>query len=511
MVTSRVSSQTPTILLTATPRPIDTFTPSPSATIAVPTATPSITFTSIQSTPTEISNSNLAVQFMNPTLTGRPGELVTHTLTLTHLKSITDSYVVSAWVRPSHEFYIENVSHSYDSDSYDRTIKLGPNEKRDLDFVVGIPSYATNGMVNETYVWISGFHTGYPEKPEFTTVVSAPTSIQQISHIDAIAQDVFIQDTIAYVAAGNEGLQIFDISDPANPLELGRFNEYGGVWNVVAKKSYAYVAIGTCNDFADSDVRIYDKKTVECNSDLYVLDISNPAKPDIVTSYSLTSDKGESAWKWLEIFGNHIYVTDSQRKLNILDISEPSVPRSIDSLDIQVSNLLLTDNYLYVLSPSNFQFKEGGGYTSDSRVVVIDPVSSTIAGSFQLPEETPGGGMAVAGNLAYIYWKVPCLSGCTFDGWLTVDFSDPKNPKKMAVADYLPIQAQDTVTDNQYAYIAAGKTGLRILDITDPHNPIEIDAFNGSVPGMALGVDVIGDKIYLAQGTSGLFILYYPK
>ncbi len=493
-------SPTPTISLTATPHPTDTYTPSPTATTAVPTP--------IQLAPTTIpDNSNLAVEFINPSLTGRPGELVTHTLTLTHLKSVTDSYVVSAWVYP--EFYIENVGYSYDSDSYDRTIKLGPNEKRDVNIVVGIPSYATNGMVNETYVYVSGFHTGYPKTPEFTTVVS--TSIQQISHIDTIAQDVFIQDTIAYVAAGNEGLQVFDISDPTNPLEIGRFTKHGGVWNVVTKKDYAYVIIGTCNDFADSEIRIYDKKTVECNSDLYVLDISNPAKPDIVNSYSLTSDKGESAWKWLEIFGNHLYVTDSQRNLNILDISEPSAPKGIDSLDIQVSNLVLTDDYLYILSPSNFQFKEGGGYTSDSRVVMIDPVFSTIVGNFQLPEETPGVGLAVAGKIAYIYWNVPCLSGCTFDGWLTVDFSDPKNPKRMTTADYLPIQAQDTVTDNQYTYIAAGKTGLRILDITDPHNPIEIDAFGGSLPVMAFSVDTVDDYIYLAHGIAGLSILRYSE
>jgi hypothetical protein len=142
---------------------------------------------------------------------------------------------------------------------------------------------------------------------------------------------------------------------------------------------------------------------------------------------------------------------------------------------------------------------------------VIDPNSATVAGNFQLPEETPGAGMAVAGKIAYIYWNVPCLSGCTLDGWLTVDFSDSKNPKQMKTTDYLPIQAQDTVTDNQYAYIAAGKTGLRILDITDPHNPFEVDAFNGSVPGVALGVDVIDDNIYLAQGTSGLFILHYSE
>ena len=65
--------------------------------------------------------------------------------------------------------------------------------------------------------------------------------------------------------------------------------------------------------------------------------------------------------------------------------------------------------------------------------------------------------------------------------------------------------------DGDYAYLADGKAGLRILNIADPLNFSEVDAFGAGIPRFALDVAVSNGLIYLANGDGGLSILRYNK
>jgi len=56
-----------------------------------------------------------------------------------------------------------------------------------------------------------------------------------------------------------------------------------------------------------------------------------------------------------------------------------------------------------------------------------------------------------------------------------------------------------------YAYIAAGSSGLQILDISDPASPIYLGSVD--TPGIASGVALLGDRVFIAAGTSGLQII----
>jgi hypothetical protein len=77
-----------------------------------------------------------------------------------------------------------------------------------------------------------------------------------------------------------------------------------------------------------------------------------------------------------------------------------------------------------------------------------------------------------------------------------VDVSNPSVPVKMASCD-TRAPALDVVAAGNYAYIAAGEAGLRVVDISDPNAPTEVGFYD--TPGNAVGVDVVDSYVYLAD------------
>ena len=82
------------------------------------------------------------------------------------------------------------------------------------------------------------------------------------------AYGVDVAGTHAYVGSGNPdglggGLQVVDITNPASPQIVGSVATPGGVYGVAVAGTHAYAAAGT---------------------DLLVVDITNPASPQIVGS-----------------------------------------------------------------------------------------------------------------------------------------------------------------------------------------------------------------------------------
>jgi hypothetical protein len=56
-----------------------------------------------------------------------------------------------------------------------------------------------------------------------------------------------------------------------------------------------------------------------------------------------------------------------------------------------------------------------------------------------------------------------------------------------------------------YAYVADGSSGLRVVDVSNPTNPVEVGYCN--TPSIAWGVAVAGSYAYIADGDSGLRVI----
>jgi len=90
-------------------------------------------------------------------------------------------------------------------------------------------------------------------------------------------------------------------------------------------------------------------------------------------------------------------------------------------------------------------------------------------------------------------------------GWGTGNLSlSHKNPFLAASLD-TPGYANGVYVDGDYVYVAAGTSGLQVVNITDPTHPSIVGSCD--TPGNALYVYVSGDYAYVANLGGGRFSL----
>jgi hypothetical protein len=58
-----------------------------------------------------------------------------------------------------------------------------------------------------------------------------------------------------------------------------------------------------------------------------------------------------------------------------------------------------------------------------------------------------------------------------------------------------------------YGYVAAGKSGLRLIDISNLAKPEEIGSY--ALPGETVKTVILGEYIYAVSNPGGIFVLQY--
>jgi len=109
----------------------------------------------------------------------------------------------------------------------------------------------------------------------------------------------------------------------------------------------------------------------------------------------------------------------------------------------------------------------------------------------------------VQGNYAY------CLSGKT--GLDIIDISNPTSPLRKGRFDTTAYaDVREIFVNNNYAYVANSEDGVKIIDVSDPSSPGLIGAYDpySDAYESVLGVYVSGDYAFLADWYFGLQIIY---
>ena len=192
-----------------------------------------------------------------------------------------------------------------------------------------------------------------------------------------------------YMYSGGDVLNIFDISDPANPVEVGWFDPGNGVSNIYISGNYAYVGDGS--------------------NTLYIIDISNPKKPYEVGTYTFQNDISD-----IYVYGKYAYIADSSGGLRILDISRPTNPIEMghyNTTDSDSSMIYALGKYAYVADN-----------TDGLDIFDIHNVTNpTLIGQLSTGDDELG--IYVSGNYVYL--------SCVDDGLRIIDVSNPSSPKEI--------------------------------------------------------------------------------
>jgi len=256
------------------------------------------------------------------------------------------------------------------------------------------------------------------------------TTLEYWDHVSSIQ----MIDSFAYMCSGYLGLRIMDLSDPANPVEIGR-----SPWS-----RWDYLSCG---------VYVNDSLAyITYLNDGSVLDISDPTSPREIHHWDLVYSP-----VIVFVHGNVA-----------IGLNEEEYPRIMDISDW--NNVLVTSTFPGLTGPShpvgmvgNYLCLAGWGVEmydiSDPRnpvlVAVVDDTVYT------------GWSAKLSGNYVYL--------STVSNGVRIYDVSDPLHPVAVAVCD--TNGCGDISISASHLFISKG-LGLHIWDITDPTHPV----FTGEYP-----------------------------
>ena len=166
--------------------------------------------------------------------------------------------------------------------------------------------------------------------------LDSPTHPVPLGRYSLNAYETQVVGTRAYVASGS-GLWILDVADPASPRGIGHYDTPVIGVQVVGNTAYLNAGQGGLHivDVGDPAVprlvntpganhaykiRVVEHRGYLASGSLIVLDLTIPANPTLLGSFAGTDIRD------VEIAGNLALVADRETGLHVLDISFPSSP-----------------------------------------------------------------------------------------------------------------------------------------------------------------------------------------
>jgi hypothetical protein len=271
--------------------------------------------------------------------------------------------------------------------------------------------------------------------------------IEGTSDVNDGAARVALAGSVAYVAAGEKGLEIFKV-EPANPQVVGTYASGNSV-GVAVSGHYAYLASE--------------------GPGLEIVDIQDPTKPVRMGAYPADALR-------VALSGHFAFVAAAQAGLEIIDVSDPARPARVGGFDTPGTawDVAVSGNLAFVADDA-------------AGLQVIDfsnPASPTRIGGFNSADFSLG--LAVAGNLVFLADGM--VAGYANGGLAVLDVSTPANPRLLTRYD--EIEASDVAVSGQYAYVVGTgySSNFEVLDVTDPAQPRHV-GHSGHAAGASVTVD----------------------
>jgi len=274
-------------------------------------------------------------------------------------------------------------------------------------------------------------------------------------------RDVAVSGSFAYVAAGEAGISVVDVSDPTDPMVVGSWDSPGYAEAVVVVGNTLYVADGP-----------YGLRTVD------VTDTSNPVEIGWAFPLHYAMD--------VAVSGNFVAIASVTAGLFIADVSDPTNPVERGSLltngcafgvDIDGRTAYLADGW-------------GGLVTVDISPLGFPSVTAT--------HKTPGWAMDVAVEDGI------ALVSDGYKGLRILDVSVPTSVEELSAFEFQGHAVKVSVSGDR-AFLVDRPSKLKVIDISDTFNPAQLSIFASA--GQVEDVAVSGDYAYLASGVSGMHVV----
>lgn len=331
--------------------------------------------------------------------------------------------------------------------------------------------------------------------------LSDPRTPNPLATIDFsdYALDVALREDRAYLANRTYGMRIYDISDPTVPEEVYQVAYQGQTEGLSLHGDVVYLAnhrggLGLAELVSPDDVvfrgfilATSDLKHADMDGGLLVagaggqfltVDISDPSAPVTLAAIE-TPGYADAAI----VHGEHAFVADNYRGLTVVDVSRPSAPEIVTSLEVcEARHLVRSGTTLYLAC-----YDEG--------IAVVDvssPAAPVALGSLD---------GFTARTAAYADGVVYLTDYGT--GVHVVDVTDPTAPEYVTTIDVEDANSHPPTVNGDRLFVIV-RTGVVIFDISTPTAPVEIGRVEPTT--YMFGTAPVGDLLFIASIYSDAFI-----
>ncbi|MCW8812729.1 MAG: YCF48-related protein, partial [Chlorobium sp.] len=323
--------------------------------------------------------------------------------------------------------------------------------------------------------------------------------------------DIYVQSDYAYLTVADQ-LKIYNVADYQNPyfegsctipgypnkLEVIDENAYlaggfSGLRNINIQRPSEPIEVGFYETFsATSDmIRSGDYGFVaEMDDGMLVMDLTDLSNPTLIGQYNTPGIS-----KSLEVEGNYAYIADRPGGLRIADIADPSNPFEVGVYDSLYSaeKLCVSNNYAYVVDDI---LNEPDWIRA---INISDPTNPFQVGSILMQSDVNA--LDVSGN--YLF------AATTNTGLRVIDISDPTN--LVEVSFFSAPNVYDVCVQDDYAYIASSdyNGGFITLDISDPIHPVFVSTFSRNGSLHPFDIALAGEYAYVTDPVVDEFLMLY--
>jgi hypothetical protein len=319
----------------------------------------------------------------------------------------------------------------------------------------------SNFAVNDDYLFVAG--SGLP-----ILDISDLENITPVAGYETPASTpfAFMVGEYLYAIESYAGINIHDITDPAHPVMINRYDLPGQFYSVYLHDNNLYSLAGT---------------------ELAEIDVSNPAEPGEPNYYEL--DRG-----FFE-----------------MSIDEPYICLTSFSSGTCIYEKISSDSLEFIRSFECDNFSFGSvmenriGYFAQNFMLMIydlsNPADSVVLASFW-PSCGPG---KLYYHDGFIYTQL--VDGQRSTGLSVIDVTDPSNPVDAGTL-FFPEFINHINFDGDLAFFSIYPNELQIYDVADPYNPDFLCKYN--TPGNIEEVCKHDDYIYIADNSSLIILHFSP-